>query len=96
MVIGCAHPGCDKKYDAPDGLSKHIKLNHNGKLIPEGIKQEEAEVIFTCPFIVSRSNSDSETVADLDIGFGGKLALAHAIGNLPYSSLVTKAKASLI
>ena len=45
VVIGCAHPGCDKKYDAPDGLSKHIKSKHNGKLIPEGIKQEEAEAV---------------------------------------------------
>ena len=45
VVIGCAHPGCDKKYDAPDGLSKHIKLRHNGKLVPEGIKQEEAEAV---------------------------------------------------
>ena len=45
VVIGCAHPGCDKKYDAPDGLSKHIKSKHNGKLVPEGIKQEEAKAI---------------------------------------------------
>ena len=45
MVIGCAHPGCDKKYDAPDSLSKHIKSKHNGKLIPEGIKQEEAKAV---------------------------------------------------
>ena len=45
IVIGCAHPGCDKKYDAPDGLSKHIKSRHNGKLVPEGIKQEEAEAV---------------------------------------------------
>ena len=45
VVIGCVHPSCDKKYDAPDGLSKHIKSKHNGKLIPEGIKQEEAEAV---------------------------------------------------
>ena len=45
VVIGCAHPGCDKKYDAPDGLSKHIKSRHNGKLVPEGIKQEEAKAV---------------------------------------------------
>ena len=45
VVIGCAHPGCDKKYDASDGLSKHIKSKHNGKLIPKGIKQEEAETV---------------------------------------------------
>ena len=45
VVIGCAHPGCDKKYDAPNGLSKHIKSRHNGKLVPEGIKQEEAEAV---------------------------------------------------
>ena len=45
---------------------------------------------------MSRSNSGPEMVADLDIGFGGKLALAHAIGNLPYSSIVTEAKVSLI
>ena len=45
VVIGCTHPGCDKKYDAPNGLSKHIKLRHNGKLVPEGIKQEEAEAV---------------------------------------------------
>ena len=45
VVIGCAHPSCNKKYDAPDGLSKHIKSKHNGKLIPEGLKQEEAEAV---------------------------------------------------
>ena len=45
VVIGCAHPGCDKKYDAPDGLSKHIKSKHSGKLILKGIKQEEAEAV---------------------------------------------------
>ena len=45
VVIGCAHPSCDKKYDAPDSLSKHIKLKHNGRLIPEGLKQEEAEAV---------------------------------------------------
>ena len=45
VVIGCVHPGCDKKYDAPDGLSKYIKLKHNGKLIPEDTKQEEAEAV---------------------------------------------------
>ena len=45
VVIGCAHSGCDKKYNAPDGLSKHIKLKHNGTLIPKGIKQEEAEAV---------------------------------------------------
>ena len=45
VVIGCAHPSCDKKYNAPDGLSKHIKLTHNSKLVPEGIKQEEAEAV---------------------------------------------------
>ena len=45
VVIGCAHPSCNKKYNAPDGLSKHIKLKHNGKLIPEGLKQEEVESV---------------------------------------------------
>ena len=45
VVIGCAHPGCDKKYNAPNSLSKHIKLKHNGKLVPKGIKQEEAKAI---------------------------------------------------
>ena len=43
--FGCVHPGCDKKYDAPNGLSKHIKSKHNGKLIPKSIKQEEAEAV---------------------------------------------------
>ena len=45
VVIGCAHPSCNKKYNAPDGLSKHIKSKHNGELIPEGLKQEEAEAV---------------------------------------------------
>ena len=45
VVIGCAHPNCNKKYSAPDGLSKHIKSKHNGKLIPGGLKQEEAEAV---------------------------------------------------
>ena len=45
VVIGCAHPSFDKKYEAPDSLSKHIKSKHNGKLVPEGIKQEETEAV---------------------------------------------------
>ena len=45
VAIGCAHPNCNKKYDAPDGLSKHIKSKHNGELIPRGLKQEEAEAV---------------------------------------------------
>ena len=43
VVIGCVHPNCNKKYDAPDDLSKHIKSKHNGKLIPGYLKQEKAE-----------------------------------------------------
>ena len=45
IVIGCAHPNCNKKYDAPDGLSKHIKSKHNSELIPGGLKQEEAQAV---------------------------------------------------
>ena len=45
IVIGCVHPGCDKKYDAPNDVSKHIKSKHNIRLIPEGLKQEEAEAV---------------------------------------------------
>ena len=45
IVIGCAHSGCNKKYDAPDGLSKHIKAKHGGVLMPGGLKQEEAEAV---------------------------------------------------
>ena len=45
VVIGCVHPNCNKKYDAPNGLSKHIKSKHNGELIPGGLKQEETEAV---------------------------------------------------
>ena len=45
IVIGCAHTNCNKKYNASDGLSKHIKSKHNGKLIPGGLMQEEAKAV---------------------------------------------------
>ena len=38
IVIGCAWPDCGKTYDAPDGLSKHVKTKHGGQLILGGVK----------------------------------------------------------
>ena len=38
VVIGCAWPNCGKTYDAPNGLSKHLKTKHGGELILGGIK----------------------------------------------------------
>ena len=45
IVIRCAWPECGKKYEAPEGLEKHVPKKHRGLLAPEALSKEEAEAV---------------------------------------------------
>ena len=47
IPIGCSWLGCEKTYNAPDSLNKHIKKMHVGVLAPSAIIKEEAEAVIS-------------------------------------------------
>ena len=47
VVIGCAWPNCGKTYDAPDGLSKHVKSKNGSVFLLGALGKAEAKAIVT-------------------------------------------------